>query len=74
VNVQYRLAQEAPFPGAVCDVKCAILWLRANAGVFNTDSDRIAALGYSVATHTSMPRARISATPLPVRTTPGRIV
>jgi acetyl esterase/lipase len=47
VSVQYRLAHEAPFPAAVNDVKCAIRWLRANAGVFNIDSDRIAALGYS---------------------------
>jgi acetyl esterase/lipase len=47
VSVQYRLAQEAPFPGAVHDVKCAVRWLRANAGVFNIDSDHIAAFGYS---------------------------
>jgi hypothetical protein len=36
-----------PFPAAVKDVKCTVRWLRANAGVFNIDSDRIAALGYS---------------------------
>jgi acetyl esterase/lipase len=47
VSVQYRLAQEAPFPAAINDVKCAIRWLRANAGVFNIDPDRIGALGYS---------------------------
>jgi acetyl esterase/lipase len=47
VSVQYRLAHEAPFPAAVHDVKCAVRWLRANAGVFKINSDRIAAFGYS---------------------------
>jgi acetyl esterase/lipase len=47
VSVQYRLAKEAPLPAAVHDVKCAVRWLRANAGVFNVDPDRFAALGYS---------------------------
>jgi hypothetical protein len=37
VSVQYRLAQEAPFAGAVCDVKCGVRWLWANAGVFKID-------------------------------------
>jgi acetyl esterase/lipase len=47
VSVQYRLAQQAPFPAAVNDVKCAVRWLRANGAVFNLDADRFAALGYS---------------------------
>jgi acetyl esterase/lipase len=47
VSVQYRLAPKHPFPAAVHDVKCAVRWMRANAGVYNIDPDRIAALGYS---------------------------
>jgi acetyl esterase/lipase len=47
VSVQYRLAPKDPFPAAVHDVKCAVRWLRANAGVFNIDPDHIAVLGYS---------------------------
>ena len=47
VSVQYRFAPDAPFPGPVHDVKCAVRWLRANAGMFNLDIDRFAALGYS---------------------------
>jgi acetyl esterase/lipase len=45
--VQYRFAPDAPFPAPVHDVKCAVRWLRANASVFNFDTDRFAALGYS---------------------------
>jgi acetyl esterase/lipase len=51
VSVQYRLAQEAPFPAAVHDVKCAVRWLRTNAEVFHVDSERIGALGYSSGAH-----------------------
>jgi acetyl esterase/lipase len=47
VSVEYRLAPKYPFPAAIHDVKCAVRWLRANANVFNIDTDRIAALGYS---------------------------
>jgi pectinesterase len=47
VSVQYRFAHQAPFPAAVNDVKCAVRWLRANAGIYNLDVDRFAALGYS---------------------------
>jgi acetyl esterase/lipase len=47
VSVEYRLAPKYPFPAAIHDAKCAVRWLRANAEVYNVDTDQIAALGYS---------------------------
>ena len=46
-TVNYRLAQEASFPAAVEDVKCAVRYLRANADVYGYDADRIAIWGES---------------------------
>ena len=46
-TVNYRLAQEAAFPAAVEDVKCAVRYLRANADVYGYDADRIAIWGES---------------------------
>ena len=46
-TVNYRLAQEAVFPAAVEDVKCAIRFLRANAEVYGYDGGRIAVWGES---------------------------
>jgi acetyl esterase/lipase len=36
-----------PFPAQVHDVKCAIKWLRTNAEVYNIDTNRIGAVGWS---------------------------
>ena len=53
-SVSYRLVQEAPFPAAVQDVKCAVRWLRANASRYNVDPDQLAVLGGSAGGHLSM--------------------
>jgi acetyl esterase/lipase len=53
-TVTYRLMDEAPFPAAVQDVKCAVRWLRANAVKYNIDPERIVASGNSAGGHLSM--------------------
>lgn len=53
-TVTYRLMDEAPFPAAVHDVKCAVRWLRANAGKYQVDPERIVASGNSAGGHLSM--------------------
>ena len=46
-SVNYRLAQEAPFPAAVEDVKAAVRFLRANAEKYGYDAEKIAIWGES---------------------------
>jgi len=48
-NVNYRLstATSNQFPGAVQDVRCAVQWLRSQAGVYGYAADRVGAIGYS---------------------------
>lgn len=46
-GVEYRTANEAPFPAALEDVKAAIRFLRANASLFGIDPRRIFAAGES---------------------------
>jgi acetyl esterase/lipase len=53
-TVTYRLMDEAPFPAAVQDVKCAVRWLRANAVKYNVDTERIVVSGNSAGGHLSM--------------------
>ncbi|MBP7050993.1 MAG: alpha/beta hydrolase [Phycisphaerae bacterium] len=53
-TVSYRLLQEAPFPAAVQDVKCAVRWLRANAAAYQVDPNRIAVSGNSAGGHLAM--------------------
>jgi acetyl esterase/lipase len=50
----YRLANEAPFPAPVEDVKCAVRWLRANAKKFGIDPNKIAVAGGSAGGHLAM--------------------
>jgi len=47
VSVGYRLAPEHRFPAQLHDVQNAVRWLRAHAGRYRLDPDRIAAVGYS---------------------------
>lgn len=47
VGVNYRLSWESTFPALVQDVKAAVRWVRANAGWYYLDPDRIAAWGGS---------------------------
>ena len=46
-TVNYRLAQEEPFPGALCDCKAAIRFLRAHADEYGYDASHIAVFGES---------------------------
>lgn len=46
-SVNYRLAEEAPFPGAVEDVKACIRFLQANGEKYGYDSGRMAIFGES---------------------------
>ncbi len=51
LSVDYRLSEEAPFPAALQDAKCAVRWLRAHAITLNLDSSRIAMIGGSAGAH-----------------------
>jgi len=52
VSVNYRLAAyNIKFPAMIEDVKCAVRSLRAHAGVYNLNPDRIGALGASAGGH-----------------------
>jgi acetyl esterase/lipase len=50
-SVNYRLADEAIFPAQLFDVKAAIRWLRANAGTYGFDPDRMVVVGESAGAH-----------------------
>ncbi|MCB1231302.1 MAG: SMP-30/gluconolactonase/LRE family protein [Verrucomicrobiae bacterium] len=50
-NVDYRLATEAKFPGAVLDCKAAVRWLRAHAKDYRLDPERIGGVGGSAGGH-----------------------
>ncbi|UCC97352.1 MAG: alpha/beta hydrolase [Phycisphaerales bacterium] len=51
ITVNYRLLGEAPMPACVEDVKCAVRWLRAHAGKYNVDPERVGAYGNSAGAH-----------------------
>ena len=51
INVDYRFSQEAQFPAALQDAKCAVRWLRSQAQARNIDPDRIAVCGGSAGAH-----------------------
>ena len=51
ITINYRLADEAPFPACVEDCKCAVRWLRAHAEVYNVDPKRIGGFGNSAGAH-----------------------
>jgi len=48
LNLDYRLAPEAPFPAAVEDCACAARWLRDNAPAYGGDPGRVFVGGDSV--------------------------
>ncbi|HYP64006.1 MAG TPA: alpha/beta hydrolase, partial [Acidocella sp.] len=47
VSVEYRLAPETPFPGALADNYAALRWMHENAAEIGADPARIALLGES---------------------------
>jgi acetyl esterase/lipase len=53
-TIKYRLSDVAPFPAAVQDAKCAVRWMRANAGRYKIDPDHIAVAGGSAGGHLAM--------------------
>ncbi|MBM3837629.1 MAG: alpha/beta hydrolase [Verrucomicrobia bacterium] len=50
-SINYRLSQHAIFPAQIEDCKAAIRWLRANAGQYGIDADRIGVWGSSAGGH-----------------------
>lgn len=50
-SVEYRLTGIAPFPAQLSDVMAAVQFLRAHAGVYKLDANRIAAAGHSAGGH-----------------------
>src|SRR2546430_5357088 len=53
-SVEYRTADEAPFPGAVQDVKAAIRWMRANANLYGISPGALGTLGGSSGGHMAL--------------------
>ena len=51
VSLNYRLYPTGRYPAMIQDVKCAIRALRANAGQYNLDPNRIGAIGVSAGGH-----------------------
>jgi acetyl esterase/lipase len=51
VSINYRLYPPARFPAMLEDVKCAVRSLRAHAGEYNLDPNRIGAVGVSAGGH-----------------------
>jgi acetyl esterase/lipase len=51
VSLDYRLTPEAPYPAQIQDVKLAIRYLRAHAGQYGIDPDRIGVWGSSAGGH-----------------------
>jgi acetyl esterase/lipase len=50
-TITYRLAPKYQFPAAVYDCKAAVRWLRANAGKYKVDPQRIGVTGGSAGGH-----------------------
>jgi acetyl esterase len=52
INVEYRLAADAPYPGGAEDVAGAVDWAARSAGAFGGDPQRLFLIGHSAgATH-----------------------
>ncbi|MFC1558003.1 alpha/beta hydrolase fold domain-containing protein [candidate division KSB1 bacterium] len=51
VSIDYRLSGEAKFPAAIEDCKCAVRWMRANAGKYDINPDKVAVFGESAGGH-----------------------
>ena len=53
-TISYRFSQEAPFPAAVSDAKCAVRWMRENAKKHRIDPEKIGIIGGSAGAHLAM--------------------
>ena len=47
VNIEYRLAPQAPYPAGAADVAAAVDWLRRHAAAWGGDPRRIVLIGHS---------------------------
>ena len=54
VAIQYRNAIDAPAPGAIQDVRCAMAWIKANAKKYNFDPDKVVPWGGSAGGHLAL--------------------
>lgn len=52
--ISYRLSGEATSPAAIQDCKCAVRWLRDNAGKYHVNPDQIGVIGGSAGGHLAM--------------------
>ena len=54
ISAGYRLTDEATWPAQFYDCKAVIRWVRANAGKYGLDPDRIAVWGHSAGGHLAL--------------------
>jgi acetyl esterase/lipase len=54
VAVEYRNAIDAPAPGAIQDVRCAMSWVKKNAAKYNFDPNRVVTWGGSAGGHLAL--------------------
>ena len=54
VSVDYRKSSEAAFPGALADVKAAVRFVKAHAGDYGWDADRVVVWGESAGAYLSL--------------------
>ena len=52
--LNYRMAVYEPFPAAFEDCQWAVRWLRANAGKYHLDANRIGAIGFGTGGHLAL--------------------
>ncbi|MEQ1839095.1 MAG: alpha/beta hydrolase [Verrucomicrobiales bacterium] len=52
-SVEYRFSQKAKFPAQIQDCQAAIRWLRANAGKYRIDPEKVGVVGGSAGGHLS---------------------
>jgi len=60
VSVDYRMSEEAPFPAALQDAKCAVRWVRSRSAELRIDPEKIGIVGGSAGGHLA---AMVAATP-----------
>jgi acetyl esterase/lipase len=54
ISPQYRFCPREIFPAQVEDVKAAVRWVKAHAGEYDIDPERIGAMGFSAGGHLAM--------------------
>jgi acetyl esterase/lipase len=53
-TISYRLRDEAKFPAAIEDAKCAVRWVRANSATYGFEPNSVAVIGGSAGGHIAM--------------------